>query len=276
MVALVSVFLVPLAVSQGKSRGSVVRAPFVFATMSQGREINAAVSPDLPVRIVAIRNLHVGKDLRVEHWFRDLEIEVRNISPKPIYFIDLHVRFPDVDMDRGKLRFPLRYGRIELAKFDAPLTPDDVPIMPGGTHVFKVPASMSVRGFEVLMSERKIPESATKKIELIFQLINFGDGTGYDSGIPVPRNGKISDRIFVFSTYGQHKVLDQDALEPCARSTPAMTTIIAQPDAQARFISRAQQRVPTQCHDIVPDSYTCEGYPCPIDGANSCELSLVG
>src|SRR5436305_15110434 len=45
----------------------------------------------MPVAINEVRNLNKG-----DEWFRDLEIEVKNVSDKPIYFISIIIELPAI------------------------------------------------------------------------------------------------------------------------------------------------------------------------------------
>ena len=63
--------------------------------------------------------------------------------------------------------------------------PEDVPLMPGETHVFKLPKTY-VEGWNWYRTGEKKPHP--KKIGFIFHELNFGDGTGFTGtgGDPVP------------------------------------------------------------------------------------------
>jgi len=90
----------------------------VCATQSEGDEHNLAprtlevldVGYKLPIEIVAVRNLR-----KREHWLRDLEIEIKNVSGKPIYGVYFLLLLLN---DKGPTGLPvglyLEYGRSEL------------------------------------------------------------------------------------------------------------------------------------------------------------------
>jgi hypothetical protein len=78
------------------------------------------------------------------------------------------------------LGFWLHYGRAELIEFATPLGPDDVPLQPVETYAFKI-SEGSANGWDYLKAKEGRPEPTM--IKLLFQQLNFGDGTGYsDSG----------------------------------------------------------------------------------------------
>ena len=109
---------------------------------SEEREIVDKIPKHLPIK-VKVKNLEKVKDLKNEHWARDIEIEVQNIGNKPIYYLRLSLYFVDFKPESADLYgWPLRYGRPELVDIDNHATPADEPIQPGAPYDFKVPAGM--------------------------------------------------------------------------------------------------------------------------------------
>jgi hypothetical protein len=148
---------------------------------SPERVIEDQVPAHLPLKI-EINNL------QVEPLLRNLEIKVTNISEKAIYFLELDLVLPDVLSPSGHpISFPLRYGRTRLIDFQEPLRSEDVPIQPGESFSFKIPAK-NLGAFERLAARMNLPQSAIKTVYLLFQQINFGDKTGFSTsgGLPVP------------------------------------------------------------------------------------------
>ena len=132
------------------------------------------------------------KNLNSKTWAHDLEVEVTNTSDKPIYFLDFHIILPEVQGLLGNpVGFRLMYGRIQLIKFTTPLEFNDVPIKPGEVHIFKIPKS-SAGGWDYLREKKHKREP--KRVRLIFQGLNFGDGTGYvdAGGTPIDIHKPIS------------------------------------------------------------------------------------
>lgn len=132
-------------------------------------------SHDAPLEIRRVRNL------QTEHFVRDLEIEVKNVSPKPIYYIRLGMFFPDVKMNGKTYGFALRYGRLDLVDVDQFAGADDKPLQPGETYVFKVPDGLW-DGFENYLSQNDVPAASVQTLKFRFDTINFGDGTGFVAG----------------------------------------------------------------------------------------------
>lgn len=149
-------------------------------TPENERELEDKIPKHLPIQ-VKVKNLNNKK------WTSDLEVEVKNTGGKPIYFLMFSLFFVDVKMENGDdIGFPFRYGRPELYIIENKASPEDVPIQPGETYVFKAPKSLA-DNWEKFRSKRNM--SHPKKIGIRFRALNFGDGTGFRTtgGIPVPK-----------------------------------------------------------------------------------------
>jgi len=149
------------------------------------KKLGIGVPSHVPLKI-KVNNLNHKK------WVHDLEVEVTNISDRPIYFLSLYLILPESKGLLGsKVGFWLSYGRAELIDFSAPLKPDDKPFQPGEKYTFKIPES-SAKGWDYLREKEGRPEPRVMK--LTFQELNFGDGTGYSdsSGAPVNIHKKIN------------------------------------------------------------------------------------
>jgi hypothetical protein len=149
------------------------------------REVVEKIPKHLPIK-VKVKKPEKLKDAKNEDWLGELEVEVTNTGTKPIYYIHISVFLPDVFAPTGiNFGYPLQYGRTELVALSEPVRPDDVPLKPGGVVVLKVPAERA----ELWRQGRaKGDRPNPKKIELIFNNLNFGDGTGFvgSTGKPLP------------------------------------------------------------------------------------------
>jgi hypothetical protein len=96
-----------------------------------------------------------------------------------------HRHGPQPRTDHG-----FRYGRTDLVEITSPLKPEDVPIRPGETHIFTI-AERFVRGWERIVREDNVHQP--KKVQVLFQFINFGDGTGFwgTTAAPLPHPKRI-------------------------------------------------------------------------------------
>jgi len=144
--------------------------------------MNIHAIPNHPLAIKKVTNLQSA------NFLRDLEIEVKNISDKPIYYFRIHLKFPDIRPINGRgYGFSLFYGDLKLINLDVRAGSQDVAINPGETYVLKVREEIW-RGFEDFKSQMNLPPSDTNRMELYLQEVNFGDGTGFRSGRPYPLN----------------------------------------------------------------------------------------
>jgi hypothetical protein len=137
---------------------------------SQDRKIKAREFPDMPVVVVAIRN---GES---ETWWKDLEIEVKNISSKPIYFVRAYLVFPDEKQSSGESGIRLTWG--DAAKLDSRTYagPKAERVEPGKNFVLTIP-EMFRKG---LKAKQRLRPEVTKNLVLEFTKIYFGDGTGFE------------------------------------------------------------------------------------------------
>ncbi|HEU4833535.1 MAG TPA: hypothetical protein VFS90_03930 [Pyrinomonadaceae bacterium] len=144
------------------------------------RKIGIGIPKHLPLKF-EIRNLNSDR------WVFDLEIDVTNTSTKPIYYLDFFITMPGYKskITGNKLGFWFSYGRIELVDFAEPLLPDDVPIAPGEKHTFKIRETLA-KGWEEQSKREGRPEPQV--LDLQFQSLNFGDGTGFVSTAGQPVN----------------------------------------------------------------------------------------
>lgn len=153
------------------------------------RRFTKKLFENMPVVIKEIRNPNKGED-----WLRDLEIEVENVSNKPVYFISIYIEFPDIlpmveahpSVDghmpsKVRTAFPLTYGNPKMVNISTLASADDVPLNPGETHIFKVPEAR-VLGLAYLKQSRGVLEEATRNVIIRLNTVNFGDGTGFMSG----------------------------------------------------------------------------------------------
>jgi hypothetical protein len=157
------------------------------------RELEDKIPKHLPIKVKLKKEKEKAfKDLQNEKWARDLELEVTNMGDKPIYFLSLQLILPEIKSPDGyPMGFSLKYGRIELIDLAVPIEPQDAPILPGQTYVFKL-GEKKATAWEAFASEEKLPKTEPKKLLLQFYILNFGDGTGFQTkvGIPFPNPSK--------------------------------------------------------------------------------------
>lgn len=126
------------------------------------------------------------KNYQGEHFMRDLEVEVTNTGAKPIYYLLLLIDLPEIVSPNGAtVGYSLTYGNPKLHEFESRPGPEDVPLQPGESYVFKLPEN-NWRGWEQAKSKYGWPEPT--KVQLLFNHLNYGDGTGFIGmkGVRVP------------------------------------------------------------------------------------------
>lgn len=145
------------------------------------RQIDNRVPAHLPIKVKIKKEKEEGfQDLKNERWIRDFELEVKNMGERPIYALSLFWMLEEVTMPDGNhYGSTLKYGRSEfITNPDERPKPEDVPIQPGETYVFKLPLS-SAEGWESWARENNL--QPPKSIQVFFNWLSFGDGTGWES-----------------------------------------------------------------------------------------------
>ncbi len=146
------------------------------------RKLKQRKFKDMPIVVHKVRNI----DAEESEWFRTLEIEVKNVSNKPIYYILLNIEFPDVSPpvnapSNALTGFPIWYGDARFSRGSELATPEDVSLKPGETYAFKIPAPR-VQGLETLKKHRRLTSEAIKNLVISFVSVSFGDRTGFTGG----------------------------------------------------------------------------------------------
>lgn len=153
----------------------------VYAKNERGLE--NTIPDHVPIK-VKIKNEKSFKNLQNRGWARELELEVTNTGSKPIHYVYVILLMPDVFLEDGvPLSFRVKYGRHWLSETSDPAQPEEPPIQPGESVTIKLPESRW-KAYEATRERMKKEDPKRIKIEL--QIIDFGDGTGYESTKGVP------------------------------------------------------------------------------------------
>lgn len=176
--------LFPLSLTAIIKSQNVPQDPRIFG--GPERRLYNGVPTKLPLKFDV-------KNVTSERWVHELEIEVTNSSDKPIYYLDMVLFLVGAKALVGNLdiSFWIHYGRVELKDFSEPLLPGDIPIKPGQKHIFKIPES-NAKTWDYLRTKEGRAEP--RHLKLLFQQINYGDGTGFTNtaGEPVNKYRKIT------------------------------------------------------------------------------------
>lgn len=144
------------------------------------RQLDDRVPGHLPIKVKIKQEKEEGfQDLKNERWVRDFELEVKNTGDRPIYALSLLWMLEEVKMPDGNpYGSTFRYGRGEFITVPGERPkPEDIPIKPGETYVFKL-SNSSVEGWEKWAKNNHL--SQPKSIQIFFNFICFGDGTGWE------------------------------------------------------------------------------------------------
>jgi hypothetical protein len=162
----------------------LLQAPLVpSSARGQERVFEDTTPKNAPIKLkIKAEKERSFKDLTNEKWVEEFELEVVNTSDKPIYFLHLMLT-SDVKIGNSPLVFPLTYGRAELGDIITKAGPDDVPIKPGETYVFKIHPGQ-VPAWEYELRKKTHPDAT--RIRTNIQMVSFGDGTGYFVNKPYP------------------------------------------------------------------------------------------
>ena len=150
------------------------------------RQLEDAIPKHVPLKIKIKKEKEAGfKDLKNERWAREFELEVTNTGTKPIYFLYLYV-VTDIKAAKGfRIVFPLTYGRGELGDIKTKPEKTDVPIQSGETVSLKIhPGQLDAWDLARQKENRPFP----KRLQVTFQILSFGDATGYfgTDASPIP------------------------------------------------------------------------------------------
>ncbi len=160
-----------------------------IARTQRERVLENTIPKHVPIKLKIKKEKEQSfKDLNNKKWISEYELELTNTGDKPIYYLDL-LLVSDVKLGSNYLVFALAYGRNALGDIVSRALPEDIPIKPGETFVFKIHPSQ-ISAWEKSVRENKHPEAARLQIKL--ETLSFGDGTGLfgNSGTAYPPPSK--------------------------------------------------------------------------------------
>jgi len=171
---IVFLFIAALAVLLIKGRlvGGIAQTP--EEQSPKERVLENKIPSHVPISVKIKKEKETAfKDLNNKKWAHDFELEVKNTGNKPIYSLSLML-VTDVKAAAGfSIVAPLSYGK--LGKLTDLAGPDDVPIKPGETYVFRIhPGQLAAWDSIGPKEHRPYP----KRIQLKLEGLSFGDGTG--------------------------------------------------------------------------------------------------
>jgi hypothetical protein len=145
----------------------------------------------LPIKVKIKREKEKKfRGLENDNWARDMELEVKNVGEKPIYFLLFVLEVPEAKISISHQAFTIMYGRMELADLNNRPNAEDVPIKPGETKVLTI-EDVEVRGWDEARARGLVPR--IHGVRVVFQDLSFGDGTGFFGGTGAPRPKRNSE-----------------------------------------------------------------------------------
>ncbi len=167
--------------------------------IAQGRVSRVKESTRLLDKVIKLKVNNINSP----EFPKGFQVEVKNISSKPIYHIFIHVSLPDTEPFRtgGGIVFDLNFGHPKLVANSLrieDITPSEreefplSPLEPGESCVLSIEDKIAEGWRKEIETKFGRDNPVIKNVELSIQVINFGDGTGYIIGRPYPNNRKIS------------------------------------------------------------------------------------
>jgi hypothetical protein len=194
-IVLLSTFLIVCCVGISSSIAQSTRDGTTVSANTE-RELIDEIPKHVPIKVKIKKEKEKEfKDLKNEKWLRDFQLEITNTGNKPIYYLSLDITLPEITGPGGlNMGFTISYGRGELISIETKAGPNDVPIKPGETYVYSF-SELKVKSWERFRQRENKPDA--KKLRLRFQIINFGDRTGFVStgGTPIPQPPKVGSNM---------------------------------------------------------------------------------
>ena len=173
VVAIVLVLLIPAV------RTSVI------AQSSGEREFEDKIPRHLPIRIkINPETEKAAKDLNNGRWHHDLAFEVKKIGDRPIYYLSFFLDMPEIKPNGIIVAAHVYYGQRSIfGEWRGIAQPEDVPLRPNETIVLTL-GKLQADGWDERTKNEKLPQP--NRLSMVFQELNFGDGTGFVGGTGVP------------------------------------------------------------------------------------------
>ncbi|HEY0763289.1 MAG TPA: hypothetical protein VGD61_13045 [Pyrinomonadaceae bacterium] len=130
-------------------------------------------------------------------WHKDFEMQITNTGDRPIYYFSLFVLMPGVTSNSGAtMIFNVFFGRAALVDANEKPWPDDKPLLPKETYTFVISQENQIawEAWQKRNNKFEVP-----KIEIVFDHLSFGDGTGFTStgAVPFPTNKPLKSWLVV-------------------------------------------------------------------------------
>lgn len=173
--------------------------PTTVQSAQTKRRLEDLVPAHVPIKI-KIKKEHEEcfEDLNNEHWAADFVLEVKNTGDRPIYALSLLWMLRDAKAPDGNpYGATMNFGRVEFRSVPGETPkPQDVPIQPGETHVFKL-SKPRADGLKSFAKDEGVPP--LNGVLVYFHFISFVDGTGWEG--PEGKTFNRQKRVSLNSAY---------------------------------------------------------------------------
>ncbi len=158
--------------------------PLIINAQNFEQNLVNSIPKHLPIKVEIL-------DVNRSDILSNVKIKITNTGEKPIYYLSLNISSSNNFKSQNGLRygFPLKYGRGFW--FSEEHTETDIPLKSGEYCILQV-EKKSVKNFKAKLSRNFLANLGEFILE--FQIINFGDKTGFvtTSGVPFPKESKES------------------------------------------------------------------------------------
>ncbi len=225
------------------------------------RQLEDEIPKHVPIKIKIKKEKEAGfKDLSNERWAREFEVELTNTGTKPIYFLYLYV-VTDVKAATGfRIVFPLTHGRSELGDIKTKPEPTDVPIQPGETVSLKI-HSGQLDAWDVARQKENRP--FPKRLQVTFQILSFGDATGYfgTGATPIPSTPP-EEELGVCLPASQRDAFGWQRAPPGSQLSKQVAFNLPAALEPVKFLGGEDSDVPAS--NLFPIQTCCSGSNCAI------------
>jgi hypothetical protein len=144
------------------------------------------IEDQIPAHLpIAVELMNLNK----EPFFDSFEMRITNTGQKPIYHLLFVLIVPQAAEQGFDTGIRLEYGRAKLIESEEPLQASDVPINPGETKMVGIEPKY-VKGLVAHCKRIGVEIGDLRRLVLVFQSLNCGDGTGFWSTEGSPWNSK--------------------------------------------------------------------------------------
>lgn len=156
-------------------------------SQEKGERVLDVVQTSFPGEAVRIKRIN---NLQSANFPEDLEVEIENVSDRPIYYIDLNIELRDSGpcAEGNRQGFDMRYGDGRLHEIRETARDEDVPIQPNKSVTLKPDGKRGMWLRELFSRTENGGVICGRRNWLFVQIVNFGDGTGYAQGSASPPN----------------------------------------------------------------------------------------